>query len=63
MVCRSNFEAEYKQLQAICGLTIDERQIGYSPPINDEDDEDDEEYIDFGRSAFDAFVEIEDDEN
>ena len=58
-----NAAEEYKQLQAICGLTIDEQQIGYSPPINDEDDEDDEEYIDFERSAFDAFVEIEDDEN
>ena len=57
-----NASEEYK-LQAICGLTIDERQIGYSPPINDEDDEDDEEYTDFERSAFDAFVEIEDDEN
>ena len=44
-------------------MTLDERQIGYSLPINDEDDdEDDEEYIDFERSAFDAFVEIEDDE-
>ena len=58
-----NASKEHEQLQAICGLTLDERQIGYSPPINDEyDDEDDEEYIDFERSAFDAFVEIEDDE-
>ena len=58
-----NTAEEYKQLQAICGLTIDERQIECSLLINDEDDEDDEEYIDFERSAFDAFVEIEDDEN
>ena len=58
-----NASKEHEQLQAICGLTLDERQIGYSLPINDEDDdEDDEEYIDFERSAFDAFVEIEDDE-
>ena len=37
--------------------------MGYSLPINDkDDDEDDEEYTDFERSAFDAFVEIEDNE-
>ena len=57
-----NASKEHEQLQAICGLTLDERQIGYLPPINDEDDdEDDEEYIDFERSAFDASVEIQDD--
>ena len=46
---------ESQQLQAICGLTLEEKQIGYSPAINDEASDD----SDWERSAFDAFEESE----
>ena len=46
---------ESQQLQAICGLTLEEKQIGYSPAINDEDSDD----SDWERSAFDVFEESE----
>ena len=46
--------AESQQLQAICGLTLAEKQIGYSWTVDNDSDDSDWE-----RSAFDAFNEMD----
>jgi hypothetical protein len=42
---------ESQQLEAVCMMTLEEKQIGYSPIIDAGDSDD----SDWERSAFDAF--------
>lgn len=67
-LCESS-PVENQQLQSVCGLTLEEKQIGYSERTDDdenddsgEDDEDEDCDFVWERSAFDAFESMEDEQ-